>query len=298
MKEIIFITKQGTKIRRKDNQIVLTENNHKTWAFPINRIGKLFIFGNIEISMPAINFLLSKNSDIYLLNLNGKFKGIITNTKLSSNYNLRLKQYEILRNPKKSLILAKFFVEEKIKGIEKLMGQDLKYYKDSLKHAKNYNEILGIEGSVSNLFFNFLKEILIDKNLGFQKREYRPSNDPVNATLSLVYSLFYSFIYSYLTAKGFDPYIGYLHKKRGTHAVLASDVMEIFRPKLSIIVIDMFNNKVLSKQDFNTTNKGCYFKEESLKNFLKIFHKSFIDNDNYKKDLENAITKLIKKLEI
>lgn len=298
MKEIIFITKQGTKIKRKENQIILTENNEKIWAFPINRIDKLFIFGNVEISMPAINFLLSKNSNIYLLSLNGKFKGIITNTKLSSNYNLRLKQYEVLKNPKKSLSLAKFFVKEKIEGIENLMNKELKHYKNSLKYADSYNEILGIEGNVSNLFFSFLKDVLLDRSLGFQKREYRPSKDVVNATLSLIYSLFYSLIFSYLTAKGFDPYIGFLHKKRGTHAVLASDVMEIFRPQLSIIVIDMFNNKILSKEDFDITDKGCYFKEESLKKFLKIFHKNFIDNEKYKKDLETAVDKFLENLEV
>jgi len=297
MKEIIFITKQGTKVKRKDNQIILTKNDEKIWAFPINRIDKLFIFGNIEISTPAINFLLSKNSDVYLLNLNGKFKGLITNTRLSSNYNLRLKQYEILKNQKKSLLLAKFFVKEKIEEIEKLTKEDLSHYKNSLKYANTYNEILGIEGSASVFFFSFLKTLLLDKNLGFEKREYKPAKDVVNATLSLMYSLFYGFIFSYLTAKGFDPYIGFLHKKRGTHAVLASDIMEMFRPKLSIIVIDMFNRNVLSREDFETINKSFYFKENSLRKFLKIFHHNFIENEKYKELLEKNINKFIKILE-
>lgn len=141
-------------------------------------------------------------------------------------------------------------------------------------------------GSVSVFFFSFLKALLLDKNLEFEKREYKPAKDVVNATLSLMYSLFYGFIFSYLTAKGFDPYIGFLHKKRGTHTVLASDIIEMFRPKLSIVVVDMFNKNFLSREDFERINKSFYFKENSLRKFLKIFHYNFIENKKYKELLE------------
>ncbi len=286
MRDLIFITRQGTKIRRKDNQIVVYLNDNKIGAFPINQIKKLFLFGNIEISMPSINFLLSRDAEIYLLSNTGKFKGLITNTKLESNYNLRLKQYHSLINPTQNLKMAKYFVFRKIETIEKFTGTKLSDLKNLLMNSENYNEILGIEGTASAFFFTVLREELKDKNIGFEKREYRPAKDPVNASLSLVYSLYYSLLFSILQAKGYDPYIGYLHKKRGSHAVLVSDFMELFRVDLSKFVIVMFNNEFISKDNFTISSNGCYLKEDSLKKFLQAFKENYIDNKKYQSEME------------
>ena len=281
MKEIIFITKQGVKLKRKDNQIIAVLNEEIIARFPINRIKKVFILGNIEITMPAVNFLLSNNIEVYLLTNTGKFKGIITNTKLESNYNLRLKQYQLFIDDGKNLQGAKYFVLKKIENIEKFIQYNLDELKNALILSNSYNEILGIEGTASSIFFSAFKERLNDKNLGFNKREYRPANDPVNALLSFSYSLFYSLLFSILQAKGFDVYIGYLHKKRGTHAVLVSDFIEIFRVDISNFVLLIFNNKILTKDDFDRTSNGVYLKQESLKKFLEVFKGNFIDNKKY-----------------
>ncbi|MBK3332639.1 CRISPR-associated endonuclease Cas1 [Persephonella atlantica] len=293
MKEIIYITKQSTKIKRKDNQIAVYENREKIWSFPINRIDKVFVFGNIEISMPAVNFLLSRNVDIYLLSFNGKFKGLITNTNLGSNYSLRLKQYRAFSDENKSLQTAKFFVLEKINAVEEYTGEDFSYYKKALELSDSYNEILGIEGGVSNIFFQNFRERLKDDSLGFTKREYRPAPDPVNALLSLIYSMFYSLLFSFLSAKGFDPYISFLHKKRGTHASLSSDFMEIFRVKLSDFVLFLFNRGIFSKDDFISSESSYYLKEESLKKFVDLFHQNFITDRKYSKLFEEKVNDFV-----
>jgi CRISPR-associated protein Cas1 len=297
MKEIIFVITQGSKIKRKDNQIVVFSGEEKIGAFPINRIKNVFIFGNIEISMPAVNFLLSKDVDIYLLSATGKFKGIISNTKLKSNYNLRLNQYQVFIDTQKNLNTAKFFVLNKLQQIEKYTGTDLSYLKNSILNAKRYNEVLGIEGTASAFFFNELKNQIENKNLRFEKREYRPAKDPVNAVLSFVYSLFYGFLFSFLQAKGFDPYIGYLHKKRGTHAVLVSDFMELFRVELTKFAVVVFNKKFLTEEDFKNSSNGVYLKEESLKKFLELFKTNFIEGNKYISLMEKSVQIFIEFLE-
>ena len=296
MKETVFITKQGIRIKRKDNQIVAFLKDEKVWSFPINRIKNVFIFGNIEISMPAINFLLSKDVDIYLLSHTGKFKGVITNTKLESNYTLRLKQYKAFVDEEKRLKIAKFFVLKKLESIERFTNTDLLDLKRNLINAQSYNEILGIEGTVSSFFFSNFKERLKKKDLGFRKREYYPPKDPINAILSLVYSLFYSLLFSVLQANGFDPYISFLHRKRGTHASLVSDFMEIFRVELSNFVLAVFNAEVLSKEDFEYKKEGCHLKNEKLKQFLEIFKENFIDNGFYISKTKKAFEEFMKVL--
>ncbi|WP_457642553.1 CRISPR-associated endonuclease Cas1 [Persephonella sp.] len=294
MKEIIFITKQGSKIRRKDNQIVVYLSDEKISGFPINRIDKLFLIGNIEISMPAINFLLSRNVDIYLLSQTGKFKGLISSTNLRSNYDLRLKQYRAFYTSKKNLQIAKFFVLKKIQEIQKFIEIDLSNLIDMLNNTSNYNEILGIEGKATALFFEKLKDFIKNKNLGFKKREYNPSLDPVNALLSFTYSLFYGLLFSIISSKGYDPYIGFLHRKRGTHAAFVSDVMEPFRVELSKFVAVLFNKEVITEDDFVPDVKGIYLKNNSLKKFLKIFNENYIEKNSYKPKTEKILSEIEK----
>ncbi len=290
MKEIIFITTQGSKLKRKDNQIVAFQEKEKIASFPVNRIEKLFIFGNVEITTSAVSFLLSRNVDIFLLSQTGKLKGVIT-TPLKSNYNNRLKQFRAYFS-EKNLHIAKFFVEKKINQIQKFTGQDLSDYLQMLKNTESYNQILGIEGNVSALFFDHFKEYLKDKDLGFERRQYNPPSDPVNALLSLTYSLFYSFLFSIALSKGYDPYVGFLHRKRGTHAAFVSDVMEAFRVDLTRFVGILFNSRFITAEDFNQENNAFYLKPGSLKKFLKIYHKNFIQDKDYKKQIEKIFLEL------
>ncbi|WP_457621964.1 CRISPR-associated endonuclease Cas1 [Persephonella sp.] len=293
MKEIFFITKQGSKIRRKDNQIAVYLDEEKITGIPINRIESLFIFGNIEISTPALNFLLSRNADIFLLSSTGKFKGMVSSTHLRSNNNNRLRQYRAYFNEKKNLYICKFFVRKKAEEIRRFIDKEITEYIEKIEKAESYNEILGIEGILSQLFFENFKEFIKDKNLGFEGRKYNPPPDPVNSLLSLAYTLIYNLLFSVVVSKGFDPYLGFLHKKRGTHAAFVSDIMEPFRIDITRFVGILFNEDLITPDDFNPDINTYYLKDNSLKKFLKIFNENYLEKDFLKEKIE----KLIKELE-
>jgi len=293
MKEIFFITKQGSKIRRKDNQIVVYLNDEKITGIPISRIESMFIFGNIEISTPAVNFLLSRNVDIFLLNLSGRLKGVITPIYLRSNNNFRIKQYKAYLNEKKNLEVSKFFVKKKLMEIQKFINKDLSEYLIRIDLLTSYNELLGIEGALTQKFFDYFRDFLSDKSLGFNGRNYNPPQDPVNSLLSLSYTLIYSLLFPVVVSKGLDPYLGFLHKKRGTHAAFVSDVMEIFRVDITKFVGILFNKNLIVLEDFNTDINSFRLKEKSLRKFLKIFNENYIESDIFKQN----VGKIIKELE-
>ncbi|WP_457638983.1 CRISPR-associated endonuclease Cas1 [Persephonella sp.] len=182
MKEVIFITLQGAKIRRKDNQIAVVSGEDVVSSIPINRIESIFLLGNIELTLPAVNFLLSKKVDVYILSLTGKQKGIITNNTFSSNYRQRLKQYKAFIDSEHRLKLAKICVEEKLKKIEKFTGTSMKHMLNSLKTASSISQILGIEGTASNLMFEYFRQNLKNTS-GFKNRQYNPPPDPVNGSV-------------------------------------------------------------------------------------------------------------------
>jgi len=244
---------------------------------PLSMIKNVFIFSNAHITDSARNLLLRNSKPIYFLDYKYNLIGMLVNSHFDSNYRVRLLQYKNHQN----LDLAKFIVLKKIEAIEEYTNS-LNRFKDKLKKADSLNSVLGVEGSVSTFMFKKFKEELekigIDE---FKKREYRPVKDRVNSLLSFLYTIYYAYLYSEVISEGFDPYIGFLHIKRGKHAAFVSDIMEEARVKLTFLAI-----KIL-KEFFEDGFDGIYLKNEARKEVLKEF-------DNFLVSYENSILKEIK----
>jgi len=265
----LFITK-NLKIVREAKMLKI--EGEKLRKIPVNLINGVYLFGNVELTNGARNLLLDYSKDIYLFNSKGEFKGVVTNSKLKSNYRYRLLQYKNIDN----LEIAKFIVLKKIEEIEKYTKKSLNRYKEKLKTTTNLNEVLGVEGSSSIYLFNKVREKLNDVGIKFEKREYRPAKDRVNSVLSFVYKLHYGILHTIILNEGFDVYIGFLHKKRGTHMAFVSDVMEGYRVILTAFVVTLFINKKLSDEDFN----GIYLNYEGRKKFLRYYLDLIEEMDN------------------
>jgi len=123
-----------------------------------------------------------------------------------------------------------------------------------------------------------LQDIGIDE---FKKREYRPVKDRVNGLLSFLYTLYYSFLHSVVVSEGFDPYIGFLHIKRGRHLAFVSDMMEEARIYLTKLAVEILEEVYPDGFD------GLYLDYETRKIVLKKF-------DNFIETYENTLLKEIK----
>ncbi len=290
MRQNYFISTQGATVKRKDNQIVIYFKNEKLGEIPVNLIDNLFIFGNIHLSINAINFMLAHDIDIFLSTLGGKLRGLITKFYLKSDYKVRLKQYSAFNNSQKKSKITKFIVFNKIQQIEKYSDLDLTSLKEKLLGVTTYNEVLGIEGRASALFFEDFKRKLMNK-YGFKERKYYPSPDPVNTILSLVYTLYHNVLFSIITSKGFDPYIGFLHRKRGSHSAFVSDIIEYSRPALTIYVLNLFNSGFFKWDDFKK-GKGYSLKSEKSKQFFQKVNEDVLKNSKYLNDTQIFLNQL------
>ncbi len=275
MQRNLFVT-QNCIIKRdkKSLKIELEEGNK---IVPISIIDNVFIFGSaINLTSGARGLLLDNNHDIFFYTNSYKLQGVLSSTKLKSNYKNRLYQYKNMEN----LDIAKFIVAEKIEQIAKIFGKKIRhrtmYEKNTVTKlieqaylASTLNELLGVEGSASGYMFAMLRRAFEKIGVDFPKREYRPPKDRVNGLLSFTYTLYSSVLYSLVLAEGLDPYIGILHKKRGTHFAFVSDLIEYDRPFLSAWVFDQYVRKNISDDDFD----GIYLTYEGRKKFLVHFGK-------------------------
>ena len=80
----------------------------------------------------------------------------------------------------------------------------------SLVQAETANDILGVEGLCSNLYFGCFGH-MFDCRFAFKERNRRPPKDPINVILSLGYTFLTREVCTVLEAESFEVYLGFLN---------------------------------------------------------------------------------------
>ncbi|MEO2069462.1 MAG: CRISPR-associated endonuclease Cas1 [Desulfurobacteriaceae bacterium] len=283
MKGFLFVTTPGAKISRKGNVLIVEIRDEKR-QIPIGVIKHVFLFGTVNITVPAIRLLSSRGKFVFLLNRYGRLVSVICPEFFGSDNNVRVNQYQTFTDEKRKLEITKELLRRKIEVAEiviynlhssrNLKAKDVKEWKEkvltSLLSASNIQSLLGIDGNISKYLYDKFSSFN-ESSFSFGKREYYPPPDPVNALLSLSFSIFYSLMYPMVLAFGFDPYLGFFHIRRGRHAALCSDVMEIVRPRLVEFVFNTLNDGFFLEEDFSSDRSGVFLKTKALKSFVKLY---------------------------
>lgn len=278
MKKNLFISTNCTIHRHQKSLRVEIDNKSNT--IPLSIIENVFLIGNgIKLTNGARSLLLENNKQISFYTEAYKLQGILSTTKLQSNYKNRLFQYDSYKE--NSLKVAKYIVANKIQAMDKEFDLRLKKYILKAYEAQNIDELLGIEGITSSYMFKLFKKYLqASKIENFKKREYHPTKDKVNGILSFSYTLYSNLLYGLVLSEGYDPYIGFLHKKRGTHYAFISDLIEFDRAKITKFVLKLFLSKYLKDDDFD----GIYLTYQGRKKFLTHFNDFVSENFDISKN--------------
>lgn len=312
----LYITEQGSYLRKLGQSAVLFKKNEKIMEMPIKDIEAVVIFGNVQVSSQLLLAILKSGADIALMTKNGHFRGRVVSSK-SKNSEIRMKHFENSIDPHYCLEMSRNIVAAKLKnGIQLLKKyhyssrSDFHFDKfDKLNEfiarsesAREIEELRGYEGNASKIYFEGLKRCL--KNpMGFNGRKYFPSTDPVNALLSFGYSFVSRELQGLIEAAGLDPYIGFFHKIKYGRASLSLDMVETFRHILVDGLVAMITNRgYLSESDFYKDEEtgGIYLKRDSVKIFIKHYEEycnrenvTYRENEGYsyrkifRKEVEN-----------
>ena len=204
---------------------------------------------------------------------------------VTKNVELRKRQYSWAMDPERSLGIARSIVSGKIRNSrallrrnESLSGTDLLSDLDDLaveaQEAESMGELLGLEGAAARAYFSsFGRMFKADgADFSFEHRNRRPPRDPVNAVLSYLYGVLVKEAFVTLQAVGFDPYLGFYHQPRFGRPSLALDLMEEFRPAIADpVVIALFNNRELKKDDFLVTSLGVSMEPSAKRKVLAAY---------------------------
>lgn len=280
-KQVLFIESDNSKkIRFKNSNLVLTNENSKIiLQHPCTKIFIIFISGEFSITSVLIKNAKRYAVPIVFLNNNLKpYFSIIPDNK--GNFLLREKQYSNSNN----LEIAKCIISNKIKNQIDLMNS-LRYKtimeKDNISkieelfkqinQIQNSQELLGIEGTASKLFFE-----TYFKNLNFNGRRPRCRDDIFNLLLDIGYYYLFNFIEANLELYGFDTYCGFYHKFFFQRKSLVCDLVEPFRCIIDRRIRKSFNLKQINKDDFYFKNGQFYIKKDFNKKYSKLFLKEIL----------------------
>lgn len=286
--EELKVVEQGHVIGKESDRFIIKSKTSIVSEVPSYAINSINIYGNNQITTQAIIMAMDKGIDINFLSTTGKFRGKI-NSKKSKNIPLSLKQYALMENTDYKLQIATIIVINKIVNQYNLLKyynqkeEELTNLKMKAEVAETIEELMGYEGIASRIYFSALGKI-IPKEFKFEGRNRRPPKDEVNALLSLTYQVMLGKIMAKLEIQGLDITLGVLHSIKYGRESLALDILEEFRQGFcDAFVIKILNRKQVKKDDFIIKDDGCYFKENKIKDYFRIFDKEY-------KSIEKAVS--------
>ncbi|CZE46250.1 type II CRISPR-associated endonuclease Cas1 [Campylobacter geochelonis] len=144
------------------------------------------------------------------------------------------------------------------------------------------NDTTNREGHAAKVYFNAL----------FGIKFSRDDDNPTNSALNYGYSLLLSSFNKEISANGYITQLGLFHDNRFNPFNLASDLMEIFRPIVDEIVLNLASNNFAKDEKIKVLtifNKKVFIakKEHFLPNAISIYTKSIFEALN--NDDENLL---------
>jgi len=282
----LYVQEQGAVIGKSGEELIIRSKKEVIAHARMIEISQVGTYGNVQITAQALHELCDRNIPICYFSYGGWFYGV-THGLSHKNVELRIKQFAVAADKEKSLMLARAFVNGKIRNCRTMLrrnGNDtnqnaLEELEKSAKaslNAASHEELLGIEGNAARIYFLHFKDLLKKDapEFRFEERNRRPPKDPVNALLSYVYSIMAKDFTVTLTATGFDPYLGFYHAPRYGKPSLALDAMEEFRPIIAdSVVITLINNGEVTPNDFITRAGAVATKPETRKKILEAYER-------------------------
>ena len=316
----LYISTQGTAIGRKRNSFLISTLEKNITLSP-EKLDSIILESNSSISTGAIKLAIDYNITIMISDRFGNLLGHFSKLNYSKAARLRKKQYELFASIS-GIEMARKWILEKIenqkKHIEILAKRRRKSFKDlnlfneaisKLKSLKldleNYREkIMGIEGSISKVYYKSISELL-DKKWKFDIREHRNAKMPYNIVLNYTLGILYRLIENDILKEGFDPALGIIHVEGEKKNSFVYDFIEKYRYLALETTFELFNENLISKDFFEyQENKipvltiparrtiSSYFKEV-LKRGEKIDGKIYSIETIIKNELKKVKKELI-----
>lgn len=291
----LYVTTPDAYLSRDGLNVVVKVKDDEMFRIPILNIEGIVSFGYMGASPSLIQLCSEYNVGVTFMSPHGRFMGRISGP-VRGNVLLRRKQYRLADNKTAALQLSSIFISGKIANsrnvVERFMrdhasdiqlltlegvSSRLKKYKQITFRAESFDQLRGLEGEASSLYFSVFDQLIIaqKEDFRFNGRNRRPPKDKVNALLSFAYTLLAHEVQSALESVGIDPFVGFLHTDRPGRPSLALDMMEELRAYLADrLVLTLINRRQINTKGFvEHADQGVVMDDNTRKEVLQTWQK-------------------------
>jgi CRISPR-associated protein Cas1 len=234
----------------------------------------LYIIGNTSITSSLIEKAQKYGISIHLLNYSFRQYAEINAT---AEGNTLIRKIQYTTTARSEFAQAKNLIENKLKNQIHLLNKyehtkSAQYIEKEMlprvQKVADEKELLGIEGTVANMYFSTLFA-----ELEWNRRAPQTREDIPNFLLDIGYSFLLNLIDSLLRLFGFDTYKGFYHKLFFQRKSLSCDTMEPIRYIIDKALIKAYRLGRINKKDFTFKNGSFGFKPgiEIRKKYTGIF---------------------------
>lgn len=284
----LYLTEQGSVLRKMGDRLIVEKDDTILLDTPYHKLEAVLVFGNIQITTQAMAELLDAGIPVSLLSRQGMLRGSLQPPQ-GKNVLLRLAQFEVHRDPEKSMALARLTVSAKLANTAAVLAAfgdreeahsaataaalaQIAEARERVAAAATIEILDGIEGAAARLYFS----VLMRRNKSvfeWPGRVRHPATDPINSLLSFGYTLVTNELASVAETSGLDSYLGNLHQLDYGRQSLALDLVEPFRaPLVDRLVMTVLNRRQFAPEDFEKgEGGGLYLESAASKRFLKEY---------------------------
>jgi group II intron reverse transcriptase/maturase/CRISPR-associated endonuclease Cas1 len=226
----LLINKPGTYIGLTQRGVTVSEKGKVLAQYHKDNLSQIVITGlGVSLSSNLVGFCLSNKIPIDFFDHHGTHMGSIISAKFMQN-TLWAKQAKADMTLKNTIALS--IIEGKIKNQHALVKYFNKYHKKhdtkllprmesvstsvknfkqwkqdaDLKSADFISKLMGHEAQTAIHYWDYIRELISDDEVGFEKREHKGATDLVNSMLNYGYAILYVRVWQALLTAKLNPF--------------------------------------------------------------------------------------------
>ena len=285
---------------------------------PVEDIDSIYAFGELDFNSRVMNFFAQKGIIVHFFNYYGYYTGTFYPKETLVSGMLLVRQVKHYVSRKRRLGLAVKILQAAARNIL----HNLKYYQERGKNLAEPLEkievlyeklaqqdsiaaLMGIEGNIREIYYRAWN-IIIDRDIQFEKRVKNPPDNMINTMISFVNSMIYTTVLSEIYKTQLNPLVSFLHEPGERRFSLSLDIAEVFKPVLGDrMIFSMMNKNQVTEESFEKELNYLYLKDGARKSIVKEYderlkitvrHKTLNRNVSYRQLIRLELYKLIKHL--
>ena len=252
----LLVDKPGVFIGMTSRGVSISEKGKVIAQHHADNLSHVVITGKgVSMSSNFVNYCMERKIPVDFFDHHGKHIGTILTPKFVQT-NLWAKQSTAGKELKNSISLG--IIEGKLRNQHALLKYFNKYHKnqyprlqpkmgDMEQAISDFKEwkckadtgddefitkLMGHEAQVAIRYWDYIRELIADDDVAFERREHQGATDLTNSMLNYGYSILYTRVWQALLAARLNPFDSLIHVRQEGKPTLAYDLIEIFRSQV------------------------------------------------------------------